>query len=83
MENHSLGGAQFEANLQVITIACEHLSVDEKSSPEDRLGEHCNSSLELAANSNRVIYLKNKTHENSGEQWENPRFGACSMYNKP
>ena len=48
----SLGGAQFEANLQVITIACEHLSVDEKSSPEDRLGEHCNSSVELAANSN-------------------------------
>ena len=39
-ETHSLGGAQFEANLQVTTIACEHLSMDEYPSPEDRLGEH-------------------------------------------
>ena len=36
----SLGGTQFEANLEAVTIACEHLSVDENTSPEDRLGEH-------------------------------------------
>ena len=55
----SQGGAQFEANLQVITIDCKHLSVDENTSPEDRLGEHnLTPAGELAANSNRVIYLK-------------------------
>ena len=35
----SLGGTQFGVNLQANTTACEHLSVDENTSPEDRLGE--------------------------------------------
>ena len=78
----SLKEAQFEANLQVITIACEHLSVDENTSPEDRLGEHnLTPAWELAANSNCVIYLKKLFK--ARHQWENLRFGAYSMYYTP
>ena len=68
-----LPGTQFEAKLQVTTIACEHLSVDENTSPEDRLGEHnLTPAGELVANSNRVIYLKKllKTAASTGKSEE-------------
>ena len=51
----SLGGTQFGENLQAVTIACEQLSMDEDTSPEDRLGENnLTPAWELAANSNRI-----------------------------